>query len=340
MITVRQWVIGAFGLFVIVSVSTYQLLNMQVPRTIDRQDWAKFIAVHVPGSSHDVSFGMLWTFFMGVQALQLVLGIPFLHVTQISMSFVLNPAVALISSCVLEFAVMCAFIFIQSNTVQKMDEDFMKTLDIVDKSWSSRVFFSFCVLMSSVPMYIGVVVVHVGVVSRRDFVVLALAVSGLSVSKNVALGVLLRDGHQYAATAVLGLVVFVSPILFTLLTVVITARTRRQHASSVKGGAQLEEVCSLAGSCVSEPSRFEQHDATTDEDCAANLVECVGRMDDILGTTSPVASAPVSPGPEKLHRDSPPEPEELHPDSTPAPAPEELHPDLAPASETRHQEDC
>lgn len=317
MITVRQWVIGAFGLFLIISVSTYQLLNMHIPRTAERQEWTQFINVHVPGSSNDVSFGTLWTFCMGIQVLQLVLGIPFLHVTQITMSFVMSPVVAFISSCLLEFVVMCTFIFIQSMTVQTIDEDFRKKVDIVDKSWPSRVFFSFCVLMSSVPMYIGVIVVHVGVVSRRDFVVLAIAVSVLSVSKNVALGVLLCDGHHNAAAVVLGFIVFTSPILFTFLTVFISARSSRQSTCSANDGVELEEACSLAGSCVSEPSRFEQHTAITDEDCAANLVECVGRMDDILGTSSPVASAPVSPRPEKLHCDSAPELEEIHSDSVP-----------------------
>ena len=40
MISVRQWIISALGLLTIVTFCTYQLFGVQVPRSMERGEWA------------------------------------------------------------------------------------------------------------------------------------------------------------------------------------------------------------------------------------------------------------------------------------------------------------
>ena len=73
--------------------------------------------------------------------------------------------------------------------------------------------------MSSMPIYISVLSVHVKLVSRREFWYLSGAASLFSVSKNIVLGALLFTDTHRMLTVTLGLVVFFSPLVCTVVVI-------------------------------------------------------------------------------------------------------------------------
>ena len=294
MISVRQWIISALGLLTIVTFSTFQLVQVQVPRSMDRSEWVRFVSTQIPGVENMHASTSLWSLLMGIQGVQLVFGIPFLHVTQISMGFLLHPAMVFASCAVLELLVMYGFLLIQTYTVHMMTEEGQRALPMVNESREKRIWFAFSMLMSSLPLYMGVVTVHVGIVRRQEFVLLAAVVSTLSVSKNVVLGALLRGGGNALACAVLGLVVFISPILFTLVTVYMSSLAKAQRGPTAEDALELDEVRSLAGTCTSEPSAFEQYDAYVPEEAEDETL--AERIDEILNPKpeDPEPSPPAS----------------------------------------------
>ena len=75
-------------------------------------------------------------------------------------------------------------------------EEAQRALPMVGERRAKRLWFTFSMLMSSLPVYMSVVTVHVGIVRRDEFALLAVLVSVLSVSKNVVLGALLRAGRS------------------------------------------------------------------------------------------------------------------------------------------------
>lgn len=261
MISVRQWIISALGLLTIVTFCTYQLLDVRMPRSMDRAEWVRFLSTEIPGGESLSASSSLWSLLMGIQGVQLLFGIPFLHVTQISMGFLLHPALVFASCAVLECMVMYGFLFVQAHTVDMLAEESQRALPMVAEHRAKRFCFVFSMLMSSLPLYMSVITVHVGIVQKHEFVLIGTLVSMLSVSKNVVLGALLRaGGHAFACTA-LGLVVFASPILFTLVTVYMSSLAKAHGPPRAGDALELEEVRSLAGTCTSEPSAFEQYDA-------------------------------------------------------------------------------
>ena len=193
MISVRQWIISALGLLTIVTFCTYQLLDVHIPRNMERAEWVRFVSTQIPGGESLGASTSLWSLFMGIQAVQLVFGIPFLHVTQISMGFLLHPALGFMSCAALECLVMYGFLLIQAHTVDMLAEEAQRALPMVGERRAKRLWFAFSMLMSSLPVYMSVVTVHVGIVRRHEFALLAVLVSVLSVSKNVVLSALLRS---------------------------------------------------------------------------------------------------------------------------------------------------
>ena len=288
MISVRQWIISALGLLTIVTFCTYQLFGVQVPRSMERGEWVRFVSTEIPGVDEGMgaSTTALWSLLMGIQGLQLILGIPFLHVTQISMGFLLHPGLVFASCAAFECMVMYGFLLIQAHTVDMLAEEAQRAVPMINESRAKRLWFAFSMLMSSLPVYVSVITVHVGIVRRREFALLAVLVSVLSVSKNVLLGALLRAGGHPLACTVLGLVVFFSPIVFTLVTVYMSSLAKTHGPPRAGDSLELEEVRSLAGTCASEPSAFVQYDAY--------VVEQAERMDEIL-KPGPTDSEPSSP---------------------------------------------
>ena len=280
MISVRQWIICALGLLTIVTFCTYQLLDVQIPRNMERTEWVRFVSTQIPGGESLAASTSLWSLLMGMQCVQLVFGIPFLHVTQISMGFLLHPGLVFASCAALECLVMYGFLLIQAHTVDMLTEEAQRALPMVGEGRAMRLWFAFSMLMSSLPVYMSVVTVHVGIVRRDEFALLAVLVSVLSVSKNVVLGALLRAGGHALACTVLGLVVFASPILFTLVTVYLSSMAKAHGAPGAGDALELEEVRSLAGTCVSEPSAFEQYDAYVQEQAEDETL--AERIDEIL----------------------------------------------------------
>lgn len=287
MISVRQWIISALGLLTIVTFCTYQLLDMQIPRNMERTEWVRFVSTQIPGGESLAASTSLWSLLMGMQCVQLVFGIPFLHVTQISMGFLLHPGLVFASCAALECLVMYGFLLIQAHTVDMITEEAQRALPMVGERRAKRLWFAFSMLMSSLPVYMSVVTVHVGIVRRDEFALLAVLVSVLSVSKNVVLGALLRAGGHALACTVLGLVVFASPILFTLVTVYLSSMAKAHGPPGAGDALELEEVRSLAGTCVSEPSAFEQYDAYVQEQAEDETL--AERIDEIL---SPALAEP------------------------------------------------
>ena len=280
MISVRQWIISALGVLTIVTFSTYQLLDVQIPRSMERSEWERFVSTQIPWGDGTGGNTRLWCLFMGIQGVQLLLGIPFLHVTQISMGFLLHPWLAFASCAALECLFMYGFLLLQAHTVDMLVEEAQRALPMVAERRAKRVWFAFSMLMSSLPLYMSVVTVHVGIVRRHEFALLAVLVSVLSVSKNVVLGALLRAGGHALACTVLGLVVFASPILFTLVTVYMSSLAKTHGPPGAGDALELEEVRSLAGTCTSEPSAFEQYDAYVLEQAEDETL--AERMDEIL----------------------------------------------------------
>lgn len=280
MISVRQWIISALGVLTIVTFSTYQLLDVQIPRSMERAEWVRFVSTQIPGGESLSASTSLWSLLMGIQGVQLMLGIPFLHVTQISMGFLLHPGLAFVSCAALECLVMYGFLLIQAYTVDMLAEEAQRALPMVAERRAKRLWFAFSMLMSSLPVYMSVITVHVGIVRRHEFALLAVLVSVLSVSKNVMLGALLCAGGHALACTVLGLVVFASPILFTLVTVYMSSLAKTHGPPGAADALELEEVRSLAGTCTSEPSAFEQYDAYVLEQAEDETL--AERIDEIL----------------------------------------------------------
>jgi hypothetical protein len=280
MISVRQWTISALGLLTIVTFCTYQLLNVQIPRSMERAEWVRFVSTQIPGGGSPGASTSLWSLLMGIQGVQLMFGIPFLHVTQITMGFLLHPGLGFASCAALECFVIYGFLLIQAHTVDMLAEEAQRALPMVNERRAKRLWFAFCMLMSSLPVYMSVITVHVGIVRRHEFALLAVLVSVLSVSKNVVLGALLRAGGHALACTVLGLVVFVSPIVFTLVTVYMSSLAKAHGPPGAGDALELEEVRSLAGTCTSEPSAFEQYDAYVLEQAEDETL--AERIDEIL----------------------------------------------------------
>ena len=280
MISVRQWIISALGLLTIVTFCTYQLLDVQIPRNMERTEWVRFVSTQIPGGESLAASTTLWSLLMGMQCVQLVFGIPFLHLTQISMGFLLHPGLVFASCAALECLVMYGFLLIQAHTVDMLTEEAQRALPMVGERRGKRLWVAFSMLMSSLPVYMSVVTVHVGIVRRDEFALIAVLVSVLSVSKNVVLGALLRAGGHALACTVLGLVVFASPILFTLVTVYLSTMAKAHGPPGAGDALELEEVRSLAGTCVSEPSAFEHYDAYVLEQAEDETL--AERIDEIL----------------------------------------------------------
>jgi len=296
MISVRQWIISALGLLTIVTFCTYQLLDVQIPRNMERTEWVRFVSTQIPGGESLAASTSLWSLLMGMQCVQLVFGIPFLHVTQISMGFLLHPGLVFASCAALECLVMYGFLLIQAHTVDMLAEEAQRALPIVGERRAKRLWFAFSMLMSSLPVYMSVVTVHVGILRPGEFALLAVLVSVLSVSKNVVLGALLRAGGHALACTLLGLFVFASPIFFTLVTVYMSSVAKAHGPPGAGDALELEEVRSLAGTCTSEPSAFEQYDAYVLEQAEDETL--AERIDEILSPglpeseSSPRASLP------------------------------------------------
>ena len=80
----------------------------------------------------------LWSLLMGMQCVQLVFGIPFLHVTQISMGFLLHPGLVFASCAALECLVMYGFLLIQAHTVDMLTEEAQRALPMVGERRAKR----------------------------------------------------------------------------------------------------------------------------------------------------------------------------------------------------------
>ena len=89
----------------------------------------------------------------------------------------------------------------------------------IARTHRQRLGYTFALLMSSLPIYISVLSVHVKLVSRREFWYLSGAASLFSVSKNIVLGALLFADTHRMLTIALGLVVFFSPLVCTVIVI-------------------------------------------------------------------------------------------------------------------------
>lgn len=216
MLTVKQWVLLALCTGVVVSFCTHELLRVELPGDARHETWAKFVRVHLnAGVGSDT--GVTWAVLMLLQTVQIVLGVPFLHVTQVCMGLLLPVVPATLSCIAVEICAVVFYMQAASRSVSPPDMQTLRHAAMLTRTRAESLAFTGVLLMSSIPLYVSVLVVHLRIVSQRDFWYLACGASVLSVAKNIALGMVLRSDQNEMLALVLGGVVFFMPIVCTIV---------------------------------------------------------------------------------------------------------------------------
>jgi len=218
MVSIKQWVLTALASVALVSFVTHECLRVDLPRDASHAAWKEFVETHLAFYSA-ADQRRAWLVLMGVQGLQLALGIPFLHVTQVCMGFVLPVAVGIASCTCLEMLAFAGYVWLGDRAIATPDLHTLSYIMTIARTHRQRLAYTFALLMSSMPIYISVLSVHVKLVSRREFWYLSGAVSLFSVSKNIVLGALLFADTHRTLTVALALVVFFSPLVCTVLVI-------------------------------------------------------------------------------------------------------------------------
>lgn len=218
MVSIKQWVLTALASVALVSFVTHECLRVDLPRDASHAAWKEFVETHLAFYSA-ADQRRAWLVLMGVQGLQLALGVPFLHVTQVCMGFVLPVAAGIASCTCLEMLAFSGYVWLGDRAIATPDLHTLSYIMTIARTHRQRLAYTFVLLMSSLPIYISVLSVHVKLVSRREFWYLSGAVSLFSVSKNIVLGALLFADTHRMLTVALGLVVFFSPLVCTVVVI-------------------------------------------------------------------------------------------------------------------------
>ena len=218
MVSIKQWVLTALASVALVSFLTHECLRVDLPRDASHAAWKEFVETHLAFYSA-ADQRRAWLMLMGVQGLQLALGIPFLHVTQVCMGFVLPVALGIVSCTCLEMLAFAGYVWLGDRAIATPDLHTLSYMMSIARTHRQRLAYTFALLMSSMPIYISVLSVHVKLVSRREFWYLSGAASLFSVSKNIVLGALLFADTHRMLTIALGLVVFFSPLVCTVIVI-------------------------------------------------------------------------------------------------------------------------
>ena len=218
MVSIKQWVLTALASVALVSFVTHECLRVDLPRDASHAAWKDFVETHLAFYSA-ADQRRAWLVLMGVQSVQLALGIPFLHVTQVCMGFVLPVAAGIASCTCLEVLAFAGYVWLGDRAIATPDLHTLSYIMTIARTHRQRLAYTFALLMSSMPIYISVLSVHVKLVSRREFWYLSGAASLFSVSKNIVLGALLFTDTHRMLTVTLGLVVFFSPLVCTVVVI-------------------------------------------------------------------------------------------------------------------------
>ena len=239
MLTVRQWVLLALGSVVLVSFLTHELFRVEMPRDAKHETWVRFVQERFGGDVQTT-----WLLLMFVQTMQIMLGIPFLHVTQVCMGLLL-PVIPAIASCTLvEVLAVVLYMKIADVSVVPPDAETLQYVVSIARTRAQRLTYTFVLLMSSIPLYISVLAVHMNLAARRDFWRLACLASVVSVLKNIGLGLVLRSNRHPVLAMFLGVLVFFLPVVCTL--VVTGAAFLRQTARRGESDKELTGHCAEA----------------------------------------------------------------------------------------------
>jgi hypothetical protein len=111
------------------------------------------------------------------------------------------------------------YVWLGDRAIATPDLHTLSYIMTIARTHRQRLAYTFALLMSSMPIYISVLSVHVKLVSRREFWYLSGAASLFSVSKNIVLGALLFAETHRMLTVALGLVVFFSPLVCTVVVI-------------------------------------------------------------------------------------------------------------------------
>lgn len=218
MVSVKQWVLTALASVALVSFVTHECIRLDLPRDASHAAWKDFVQTHLAFYSA-ADQRRAWLVLMGAQCCQLVLGVPFLHVTQVCMGFVLPIPLGIVSCTCLEFLAFVGYVCLADRAIATPDLQTLSHMMSIARTHGQRLAYTFALLMSSLPIYISVLSVHVKLVTRREFWYLSGAASLFSVSKNVVLGALLFGDTHRLLTVALGLVVFFSPLVCTVIVI-------------------------------------------------------------------------------------------------------------------------
>jgi hypothetical protein len=184
MVSIKQWVLTALASVALVSFVTHECLRVDLPRDASHAAWKDFVETHLAFYSA-ADQRRAWLVLMGVQSVQLALGIPFLHVTQVCMGFVLPVAAGIASCTCLEVLAFAGYVWLGDRAIATPDLHTLSYIMTIARTHRQRLAYTFALLMSSMPIYISVLSVHVKLVSRREFWYLSGAASLFSVSKNI-----------------------------------------------------------------------------------------------------------------------------------------------------------
>jgi len=197
------------------AVLTYCLRD-NMPQDLSKESWQTF-TVFLLGGAGRISTQKAVVLLLGVQFLQIIVCVPFLHITQILIGYHMGMLGLPLSAAwemflVTIYVLMCRSPLTPKSTLLLAYIDHQRT--------RGRLYFSIlCTFMSSIPLNSSMCMLVFGDVTLRDFLGLHAVVTLTMAMKNVYIGEVVRRGAKGPVLylCMLFMVVFsIVPTLFTL----------------------------------------------------------------------------------------------------------------------------